>query len=352
MEERGRNVAVGLTTIAGLTVFAFLLLLFGQVPQWLDSGYHVQVVLPDSGGLVRGSRVKLSGKDVGHVTSVTLQPSPNVGVIVALSIQEDLTLPANVEPRVTPPLLGGSPSMSLHISHLTEEQRAEALPKDGSAKLVGIVPPGFSDVANQVTQFRANLEEPLRKFSTLSDELGQLSKTWNSVGQSVNTLVESRTTASVDAGQAPPNLATVLARTDARLRDLEPTVAALNTLLSDKETVENIRLTLANARDATAQIRDAAESVEKLAEGSNASVQAVSERLFVVADELSVTISTVNDIMAKVSEGNGTAAMFLNDPSLYRNLDDTAVRLKTAVEQVTLMLRQWREEGLPVNLFE
>ena len=49
------------------------------------------------------------------------------------------------------------------------------------------------------------------------------------------------------------------------------------------------------------------------------------------------------------AEGDGTVALMLNEPDLYRSLDDAARRLEQALREVTLFIEKVKAEGLPVN---
>ena len=93
MTERSRNVAVGLTAIAGLAGVCVLFLLFGYVPAWLEDGYDLRVRLTTASGLTEGSRVKLSGIDIGRVVGVSLEPPPQKGVIVTTLIHKGWSCP-------------------------------------------------------------------------------------------------------------------------------------------------------------------------------------------------------------------------------------------------------------------
>ncbi|MDH3583559.1 MAG: MlaD family protein, partial [Phycisphaerae bacterium] len=69
MGERSRNILVGLTATGGIVALAYLLVIFGEVPNWLSDTYPVRVALDDATGLAQGSRVRLNGIDIGFVDS-------------------------------------------------------------------------------------------------------------------------------------------------------------------------------------------------------------------------------------------------------------------------------------------
>lgn len=51
MDERRRNVAVGLTSLIGVAGLGGLLILFGYVLPWLETGYDVRIDMPNARGL-------------------------------------------------------------------------------------------------------------------------------------------------------------------------------------------------------------------------------------------------------------------------------------------------------------
>ncbi|MCX5658309.1 MAG: MCE family protein, partial [Planctomycetota bacterium] len=111
MTERLRNIAVGLTAIAGLVGLGILLLLFGSLPTMLERGYSVRVELPSAGGLSRGNRVRFAGIDVGAIVSVDFLTTPRPGVVAVARIAQDVVLREGVTARVQSPLIGGSPTL-------------------------------------------------------------------------------------------------------------------------------------------------------------------------------------------------------------------------------------------------
>ena len=100
MTERGRNLAVGATTLGALVGLVLLLLLFGYVPEFFKGGYFVTVHMPDAGDLNVGSSVQLSGIDVGEVDSIDLRQPAGSGVDVIARIEEHIRLPQNVSAQI------------------------------------------------------------------------------------------------------------------------------------------------------------------------------------------------------------------------------------------------------------
>jgi multidrug resistance efflux pump len=68
------------------------------------------------------------------------------------------------------------------------------------------------------------------------------------------------------------------------------------------------------------------------------------------ADSLASAMARVDEIVARVAKGEGTAGRMVNDPSLYENLADSGVRLREALDQANLLLLQIREKGLQIKV--
>ncbi|MHC4974936.1 MAG: hypothetical protein ACYTG3_21700, partial [Planctomycetota bacterium] len=76
----------------------------------------------------------------------------------------------------------------------------------------------------------------------------------------------------------------------------------------------------------------------------------LARRLMPVADELGATLAEVRRVARLAAEGEGTVGLLLNEPDLYRSLDDAAIRLEQTLVDVQLFLRKIRAEGVPLDL--
>lgn len=354
MRESTRNFVVGLTALGGCIGLALLLTLFGAVPKFFEDNYRIRVVMPNAAGVNSSSRVRLNGIDIGRVEAVRLKPRPQDGVVFDLTIQEDIRIPENAQVSVHSPLLGGSPSLSFW----TPQERADGfLPTDGSAVVEGQPAPSLANAAadiknvlrESVDKFREDIRRAVDRFEAVSRDFHALSQEWTRVGQNVNDLIERRPPEKIESGEAAANLSTVILRADQRLTELQDTLKAFNDLVGDPKLREDLHATLANARDASRNIRDVSADARQVVANTDKRIDELSRRLIAVADDMSGTIKTLQDAVKKASEGQGTAAKLLNDPSVYNNLDDTIQRIGLAVDDLRLLIQKWKAEGVQVN---
>jgi len=317
MNERGRNLIVGSTVMAGLVGFIFLLLVFGYLPRLLQTGYHVEIELEDAASVNPGSRVDLAGIDVGEVESIAFRQPFDGGVLVKARIKDDIDIPASAVVVVQKELLGGSSTLKFVVEG-NGEAISDFLSRDGTARVLG--GPGALDNA-------------FGGFQQMGQDFARLSNEWSGVGAKLNAFL---------GGQADPNAAgpmggvmRVITRLEARLTEIESVVAGMDSFVNDTQLREDISAAGANARKLTA------EASEGLAE--------VKARTLAAVGEMSKVLVEAQEAMAKVNTGEGTMGKTLNDPALYDNLNDAAVRMGTALDDLSLLLDKWKAEGVPIS---
>jgi len=115
MNERSRNLIVGGTVLTGLVGFIFLLLVFGYLPRFLQTGYYVEIELEDAASVNPGSRVDLAGIDVGEVETIEFRDPFDGGVRVKARIKDDINIPASAVVEVEKELLGGSSTLKFVV---------------------------------------------------------------------------------------------------------------------------------------------------------------------------------------------------------------------------------------------
>ena len=290
MNETKRNIAVGLTTLAGLLGLGALMMLFGYVPGLLDRGYDVRIALPHAAGLSQGSRLSIKGIDVGEVQSLQLGPD---GVIAIGHVKNEVELPEGTRAIVTPgSLIGGGAGVELVFDNV--QPGAAILPKDDIVDIPG----SAQTLAGQITsQLAVAIEGPADDFNRLTNSFETLSGEWAQVGADVRGLLEQRDLAAVDSGETTGNLATALARMDQRMAELEQPIADMEavvtdvkSLVGDEQLRSDIKATAANARSVSETV---AGSVEEVKTSVTGSVDALRQRYIAVADDMSGTLASL-----------------------------------------------------------
>lgn len=349
MNERLRNFAVGMTAIAGLVGLGILLLMFGSLPTMLERGYSINVQLPSAGGLSRGNRVRFAGVDVGAVSSVDFMTTPHRGVIARAHVSREVTLHEGVIVRVQSPLIGGSPTLEIDPSGVAPD--AKPLPTDGTALLRGEAPSAAGQFAHEFKNaMEETLKGPMGELEKFRGEFHSLSAQWTQVGQNMAQLTNPAVTpAQVDAGEAAANVASVLARADRRLKEMETALNNLNKWVGDEKLRADMQAAASGVRRAADKFDQSADQVKQLTSASKESLDRLSARYLAVADDLSAAITAAHKTLDQAREGEGTVGQLLNNPALYNNLNNTVQRVDKAMVELRLLIEKWKAEGLPVR---
>jgi len=353
MSVQSRNVAVGLTVIAGLVLLGALVLMFTGRPSWSQGGYDIQVVLDDAAGLRDGSVVQLNGMAVGKIVSVDFRDGDaSRGLLAVARIDQGRRIPTGVRVEATPPPMGMGSSVLRLISPPATHGTDQFLSTDGSAIITGRV----GGVMPQLETLAASLQQFMDAVNTGTGPEG-----------------------------TPLPADSPLALLTTSLHKVNRTLDATLTLLDDAENQQNIKVTLANVREFSTQALAAMDDVKTLiassqsllasgqelftsgqgliaqagdamTEVTNATTRAsadldrLTQNLIQNTEELSRTMTILNAALAKIEQGEGTAGKLLNDPRLHDNLVDIAEQMTSIMKDLQALVQEWKDRGVGIRL--
>ena len=113
---------------------------------------------------------------------------------------------------------------------------------------------------------------------------------------------------------------------------------------------ERIDATIARASALFDEASDTAHLIGSLSQSVQSDASRLSASLQRASDSLASAMARVDELMARVAKGEGTAGRMVADPTLYDNLSDGAIRLREALDQANLLLMQIREKGLQIKV--
>ncbi len=312
--QQRRNMVVGGFVLIAFCAFVWLVFIFGELPIAVSRfrSFRVLVNFPNVPGVQMNTPVRYCGYQVGRVIGISppfLFKEPDTGrrfhqVKVTLAIDRDFKdIPSNVDVLLMKRGLGSS-----YIEFDFDPDR----------EITGV----------------------LGDHAVMQGGLGTTSEFLpKAVQEKIEELV---------------NAVTALAD-------------SANMIIGDSENRQNIKEMLVNVKLATEQATKALKSFEAMSETGRTridqtadkadktldSIKALSDtstvRVDEVAGELSGTIARIRRILAKVDEGDGTAAKLLNDGRLYENLLDSSQELSLALEQLKELAAQAREKGVKIK---
>ncbi len=272
--RRRDEVLVGIVISA-----AFILVILGTlwlVRGGLTSGYPLYAKFPWGFGLKQGQEVLLSGVNIGFVGDVDLRPDGTL--LVTMRIKKHYRVPEGTTATIEPNGIFGDVEVALHPVRPTRSY----IPA-GDTVPIGKSPPGLQDL--------------LARMDTASMQLNDVART-----------------VQLEMVQ------------NGGIADLRKTLAATNTLVSRLSTIaaeesRQLSATMHSLNRAVSAIDSA--SVDSAVRNMNATTA----NLAGFTKDLRTTAGELNGLLAKADTGAGTAGKFLNDPTVYNNLQRLLARL-------------------------
>ena len=285
--RKGTEFFVGLFLLIGFGVIAVMIVTFGRLGKGMEERYPLRVRFPNANGLVKGSSVLLSGAPIGLVSHAPqLTPGGNYEVEVGLLIRSAVKVPRTSIFQIrSSGMLGDAyvdvvPPAQFTPADFAEENELIAGQRTGgfdelTSKGSQVMDTLNSDVLKKVSATleeikttTANLNEKLlseknlknveETFANLKTTSQDFSKTARDLDLMVNhaqEVVESAkgTMKTVDGAAGDLRLAlSDFRKTSESARSLMNKAAtgdgALGTLISDKQTAEDLRVFVANLR--------------------------------------------------------------------------------------------------------
>jgi phospholipid/cholesterol/gamma-HCH transport system substrate-binding protein len=301
--KRSKPFIIGFTFILAIVIFiwGFNYLkgrdLFKK-QEFLYARYHTV------NGLVTAKPVYVNGLQVGQVSRLYFAPDMSGDIIVELVIQSKFPIPKNSIAHIFSADLMGSKSITLILGDSKEAVVS------GDTLLTSVEGSLMESVNKQVAPLKAKAEELMGSVDTL---LSAFNAVMN------DETVKNLSTSIEDIQSTFKNLAS----TTSRLDDLATSEG--NRLKSILSNVDSLSLTLSENREGLSNIINNFESIsDSLSKVNIASV-------VYKADS---AINNLNQILAKINEGTGTAGKLINSDSLYRELNKSAGELNKLLKDI------------------
>jgi phospholipid/cholesterol/gamma-HCH transport system substrate-binding protein len=167
-ERKGVEFFVGLFLLIGFGVIAAMVVIFGRVGQGMQDYYPIYVRFPNASGLVKGSDVLLSGARIGVVTKAPALTGERYEVEVELSIREAVKVPRTSAFQIRSNGMLGDSYVDVHPP-------AQYEPSDFAQpgeKIAGLRTGGLDDLTSKGSQMMDTLNsDVLKKVSATLDEI-------------------------------------------------------------------------------------------------------------------------------------------------------------------------------------
>ena len=293
-----QNLTVGAFVVAGLAILvAGTYFLKGTAPGRATYAYHAR--FPQVSTLQEGDPVTVNGVRAGRVTSIALAGRD---VVVRFEVERGIPLPEDSEIRIQNIGLMGERQIGIRMG----QAPAEALPGD---TLDGVLDAGIAEAMGAAGEAVAEAEALIRVLR-----------------------------AAVDSTVGRPEFA---GRVDALLASAEDIAARMDRLASDLD--PQLREGVRAFRDAGRTAEGFARRQEPRLDSLVGDAVAAAARARALAARGEQAARNLEEILAKLNAGEGTAGALLNDTTLHRDLS-------SAVRSADSLFRSMRRRGLDVNV--
>lgn len=273
-----KEVIIGLIVLGAMAVL-FIGINFLKGVNVFKAANYYYVSFTDVQGLAQSAPVTVNGFKVGQVRDISYEYDNPGHVLVELSLDRNLRVPAGSKAVLTSDILGTA-SIALDMAHSDNYHKV-------GDKLTGVVPKGMMD--NVSNELLPSLSGLFPKIDTLLS--------------SINAIVGS------------PELAQSVKRLDAITINLEASTRQLNAVMATLPPITgDIKAITGNFNTASEDISAVTASLKEVPIDS-------------ITDNLQKLTANLHVLSEQLNDPNSTLGMLTHDPALYRNLNSTVASL-------------------------
>lgn len=306
-----KELAVGISIVIAALIFVLGVRFFEDLPLFRGT-YTLNTAFENANGLTEGNSVRVNGVRVGAVDEVDLDPGAN-RVRVRFHIDRAVAVPEGSEASLGGIAALASIHLNVHLGPPANDRVIEGgfIPGRSASGLLDIVSDKGPELADKVDRMLLNanntLEEAEVLFGSANSEVQQ-------------TLLAFRRAA----------------------------VALESTLRAEQQSLHE---TLANLEafsgDMSSFSGTSSDTLADAVQGLNRSMR----QLEVSLARLEGTTQTLDDILQKINTGEGTMARFINDPSIYMQLDSSLTAMNRILTEFETDPRKYLQHLRLVDLF-
>jgi len=256
-------------------------------------------------GLVAAKPVYINGVQVGQVSRLSFTPDHSGDVIVEMIIQSKFPIPKNSIARIFSADLMGSKSIALILGDSKE------IIKSGDTLTSTSVEGSIMESVNkQVAPLKAKAELLMGSVDTLL--------------AAFNTVMNDNTV---------KNLANSFQDIQTTFNNLSSTTSKIDTLVGSES--NRLSLFIGNIDSLTISLKENREGFSNIITNFESISDSLSKaNLLAVVQKADSSINSLNHILMKINEGQGTAGKLMNNDSLYIELNKSAEELNRLLKDI------------------
>lgn len=259
---------------------------------------HIYAVFSNLSGLDKSNQVTVNGLAIGTVSDITEKDKEVNGIVVTINLTRNVNIPNNSVAHISEKLVGSS---SITINMGTSKvylQDKDTIPTEVISDLLG-------DLTAQVTPTLSKARDAIDSLKAL---LGGM-----------NRLFDPATKGNIQA------MIGNLTLTSARLQ----TVLDVQAELLEKS-LGNVHSITENLASNNERITNTLQNLER------SSSKFANLNLQHTIDTLNQTVNSLKNFASKLNSNEGSLGALVNDKTLYNNLNYTAVKLETLIDDIRM----------------
>ncbi|WP_234570627.1 MlaD family protein [Rhodohalobacter sp. 614A] len=291
--KMSNEVKVGITVFLAVVVAIIGFRFMRDIPIF-GTSLKLTTTFEKADGISSGSLVYIKGVRVGSVSAVNLTPENNVHV--GMSIDTDVNIPQGSTAILTS--LGIVEGKSIVIELGTGSQYLESgdeIPGEYAQTIMETLGSQGEQLGGDVSNSINELNQFLRQLNKTVDD-----ETSAKLNETLTNLLESS-----------ESVATLLQE---KQDEIDLAIESGSRVISQLDT-----LTTNNRPKIDSLITSIEENVSELSK---------------VREELETATASLNEILDKINQGDGTMGKLINDPSVYDNLDSLTIELNKLVKGI------------------
>jgi phospholipid/cholesterol/gamma-HCH transport system substrate-binding protein len=324
MDDRVLRLRVGVVVLAAALITAFLVARFGDLPLPGTGTYTVYVRFPRAPGVSQGTPVRISGVQIGRVTTVELlQPT---GVRVVAEIDSNRSILDSYVCWITSATVLGDSVL-------------EFVPPDP-------IPPGSQPIEHRTEIINGRVAaNPLEVLTTLEPNLQASLSAVRDAGLEVT-----RTARNLNAaiGNTHDQIPRFFQKAERAVDEFGAAMTTFNTIFGEpqlrddlRQSLQNLPQTLDKANAAFDSMRLASDRAAQNLENLKNFTQPLGERGPQLVDNLDGSLANINELLEQLvtftdnlNSRQGTLGRILNDDALYLRLERTLANAEDLTAQM------------------
>jgi phospholipid/cholesterol/gamma-HCH transport system substrate-binding protein len=380
MNDQAMRFRFGIFVLAALILLAVLVMLFGGVTRYFATNDPYTIIVDNAQGITPGTPVRRSGVKIGEVRTVELNNATGK-VTLSILVQHGFTLRKSDRPTIMRGLLGGD--TTIDFIGPDHPKQIDETPVPVGTVLVGVTPAEAGELVQKTGDLivpakdaLVEMQKVLKKIDKMAplledalQEFREVAKVTRGVAPDIKkTGEEFQLTARV-WGKVGERLDVFLLTNEPKLNksvdQLEESLRRVNQVLSD-ENQKNLNATLKNARVASDQFESIAKNSDEMIKQGRVTLKNLndtvlkaddvfgnlqkftkpfSERTPIIMKNLDDSTTSLNkmlidfrDLTRDIARSEGTLQKLITDPSLYNNLNDSAIMVTKILPRLDRIL--------------